>query len=206
MKTFLPLVGGVLLLALSGALATAPFFSDVENPIENEYIVVFHSNTTVHQQEEVIHLVEKLGGVVLHRYSLALKGFASRMEEKIVSLLLENSVVKFVERNGKVGVDECVTLTEGVPWGLSRITHEGARNVDAYTYSDENGGDGDGVVVYVIDTGILCDHQEFEGRAVFGFSSIEGETTDDWFIFFFFILFYFFFYFFLPSYSFSSLF
>jgi len=38
---------------------------------------------------------------------------------------------------------------------------------------------GTGATVYVIDTGINIAHRDFAGRAVFGYSSITGESTDD---------------------------
>ncbi len=52
------------------------------------------------------------------------------------------------------------------PWGLSRLTHEetAPRHHD-YQYPVTAGS---GVDVYIIDTGINVDHEEFEGRAKWG--------------------------------------
>lgn len=58
------------------------------------------------------------------------------------------------------------------PWGLSRISQNGAvSGGDAsaldYSYSYDDTA-GEGVDVYVVDTGILTTHEEFEGRASWG--------------------------------------
>ncbi|OMJ25635.1 Subtilase-type proteinase psp3 [Smittium culicis] len=69
------------------------------------------------------------------------------------------------------------------PWALSRISSSSLPSPiypygNGYTF--KNGGDG--VVVYVIDSGINIDHQEFQGRASFGpniaFNS-DGKLTED---------------------------
>lgn len=59
-------------------------------------------------------------------------------------------------------------LQRNAPWGLSRISHR--QPLSLWTYHkygyDENGGEG--IKVYVIDTGINVEHNDFEGRAEWG--------------------------------------
>ncbi|KAJ3089154.1 hypothetical protein HK102_007062 [Quaeritorhiza haematococci] len=64
------------------------------------------------------------------------------------------------------------------PWGLSRIS---ARNISAvedgvYEVSDKSG---EGVDVYVVDTGVDVNHPEFEGRARWGASFVENGAQED---------------------------
>lgn len=60
-------------------------------------------------------------------------------------------------------------------WGLDRIDSR-SRTFDArYTYP----ADGDGVKVYVIDTGVRVSHNEFEGRATFAFNAIGDGVNYD---------------------------
>lgn len=54
------------------------------------------------------------------------------------------------------------------PWGLARISHRHSLTLGTfskYLYCDESG---EGVDVYVIDTGTYVDHVDFEGRATWG--------------------------------------
>lgn len=53
------------------------------------------------------------------------------------------------------------------PWGLSRLTHEKQTAPFPHDYQYPASA-GQGVDVYVIDTGINIDHEEFEGRAKWG--------------------------------------
>jgi cerevisin len=65
------------------------------------------------------------------------------------------------------------------PWGLARISHRDALSLGSfnkYLYSD-NGGEG--VDVYVIDTGTNVDHVDFEGRAKWGKTIPTGDEDQD---------------------------
>lgn len=62
------------------------------------------------------------------------------------------------------------TVTQSsAPWHLSDITQE----TDAYTYNTT----GEGVTVYVVDTGVIIDHPEFAGHAIQGYYL--GPPTND---------------------------
>ena len=63
-------------------------------------------------------------------------------------------------------------------WGLSRIAARDVPFYDSATYRYMEG-DGEGVDVYIVDTGINLKHKEFEGRAVFGTNTLETEVDDD---------------------------
>lgn len=62
--------------------------------------------------------------------------------------------------------ENCLTQ-KNAPWGLSRVSSRNLPEVQGgvYTYPSSAG---TGVSVYIIDTGIFVDHQEFEGRAKWG--------------------------------------
>lgn len=64
--------------------------------------------------------------------------------------------------------DDEPEIEKNAPWGLARISHRDSLSFgtfNKYLYS-ENGGEG--VDVYVIDTGTNVDHVDFEGRAHWG--------------------------------------
>ncbi|KAK0705543.1 peptidase S8/S53 domain-containing protein [Lasiosphaeris hirsuta] len=56
-----------------------------------------------------------------------------------------------------------------VPWGLARVSNYGkVRATGPYTYKYDDAAAGEGVIVYVLDTGINDKHVQFEGRAAKG--------------------------------------
>lgn len=72
----------------------------------------------------------------------------------------------YVEEEKK---DDCSPETEKMaPWGLARVSHRKPLSFgtfNKYLYADEGG---EGVDVYVIDTGTNIEHVDFEGRAHWG--------------------------------------
>lgn len=65
------------------------------------------------------------------------------------------------------------------PWGLARISHRnklGLATFNKYLYSAEGG---EGVDVYVIDTGTYTEHVDFEGRAHWGKTTPPYEEDED---------------------------
>ncbi len=64
----------------------------------------------------------------------------------------------------------------GAPWGLDRIDQRGLPLSGAYSYA----GNGAGVKVYVVDTGVRSTHAELRGRVAPGYTLIEdGMGTED---------------------------
>ena len=55
------------------------------------------------------------------------------------------------------------------------MSHRVAPNKERMSHYVYNHDAGNGVVAYVVDTGINVDHNEFEGRAVWGATIPEGE-------------------------------
>ena len=65
------------------------------------------------------------------------------------------------------------------PWGLARISHRDRLTLGTfskYLYSAEGG---EGVDVYVVDTGTYIDHVDFEGRASWGKTIPSGDEDED---------------------------
>ncbi|AHG88329.1 peptidase S8 and S53 subtilisin kexin sedolisin [Gemmatirosa kalamazoonensis] len=59
------------------------------------------------------------------------------------------------------------------PWALDRITQRALPLDGAATFT----GDGDGVTIYVVDTGVRASHAEYAGRVTYGPDYIDGGTT-----------------------------
>ncbi|KAI8058800.1 peptidase S8/S53 domain-containing protein [Thamnidium elegans] len=61
-------------------------------------------------------------------------------------------------------------------WGQSRITQRGLGSLDQYTYDDAAG---EGIHVFVLDTGVNVDHLDFEGRAENNANFVDNEDETD---------------------------
>jgi subtilisin family serine protease len=61
------------------------------------------------------------------------------------------------------------------PWGLASISSR-TRGATNYLYDSSSGL---GTFSYVVDTGIRTTHQEFSGRAQFGFNAVGGDNSDN---------------------------
>ena len=70
-------------------------------------------------------------------------------------------------------------MERNAPWGLARVSHReplNLRTFSKYNYEPEGG---EGVKVYVIDTGINVKHVDFDGRAEWGATIPDGDPDED---------------------------
>ena len=65
------------------------------------------------------------------------------------------------------------------PWGLARISHKNRLNLKTFTEYMYDSTAGGGTNVYVLDSGISTDHDDFEGRATWGTTILEGQDSTD---------------------------
>ncbi|USP75146.1 serine-type endopeptidase [Curvularia clavata] len=98
-----------------------------------------------------------------------------------LNLALTVAQVDYIERDSEVrilGGDE-PSVENNSPWGLARISHRDSLSFgtwNKYLYAADGG---EGVDVYVIDTGTNVDHVDFEGRAKWGKTIPNGDADED---------------------------
>ena len=98
-----------------------------------------------------------------------------KADEIDIEVIKQMPMVDYVEEDKVVKLGPELEVTESKEtWGLDRIDDREGLD-DSY----EPIGDGEGVHVYVIDTGINTKHEEFEGRIGEGFSSIKKGGIED---------------------------
>ncbi|KAI8379286.1 serine protease [Radiomyces spectabilis] len=172
----------------------APLYvSDEAESLADSYIVVLkdHVNdSTMAQHTMWINnmsvrtnsFVEWLNGNqdnhgVRHVYNTpTLKGYSGKFDKEVLQQIRSSDEVAYVEKDSMVYASE---LQRGAPWGLARISHRKAldlRTFSKYQYEKEGG---EGVKVFVIDTGINVRHVDFEGRAAWGKTIPSGDADED---------------------------
>jgi subtilisin family serine protease len=153
--------------------------------IANRYIVVLKDapdgskadlpTTSLIAQEMISGRQAKLRQV----FSQAINAFSVEMSgEEAAALANSDSRINFIEQDSEVRLDQqggevspiqsvespATQQTSPINWGLDRIDQRTLPLNKIYNYTST----GTGVNVYLIDSGILPTHQEFQGRASIG--------------------------------------
>ncbi len=153
---------------------------DATDIIPNRYIVVynktFSDDIIEAHQSKVITTVRKrnLGkrGFTGHLLSTDVQTFkmsgwramALEADDKMILEVMDADEVSYVEADTKVKLSATVAQANAT-LGLIRLSHATANSGTSYVF-DNSGGRG--ITAYVVDTGILTTHVEFQGRASFG--------------------------------------
>ena len=136
-------------------------------------------------------LIQEMGidmGTLKHIYNnTAFKGFSGSLSTKHVSRMAIMSGLKTYEPDMEVKLRDVQT---NAPWGLQRVSQNGAiQNApqdDAgvaafdfkYQFKGQQANLGKDVDIYMVDTGVNVEHEDFDKRASFGFT-IDTEQDDE---------------------------
>lgn len=106
-------------------------------------------------------------------YGSLLTGFSASLSPAQVAALRNDPSVQHIEEDG-IAYAFADTTQVSATWGLDRIDQANLPLSTTYTY----GQNGQGVKVFILDTGILYGHTEFEGRAQQGYSGYADNGSD----------------------------
>lgn len=187
----------------------APLYSAkvAEHEIPDSYIVVFkdhvkeHSASKHHDWVQDLHTTSikkrsqtpllRAGSEWLNDASDGLKhtynvpggflGYSGTFDEDVLAEIRNHPDVAYVEKDSKVfALKDSEPVTENsAPWGLARISHREALGFGTFNKYIHQANGGEGVNVYVVDTGTNIDHVDFEGRAKWGKTIPRGDADED---------------------------
>jgi cerevisin len=116
-----------------------------------------------------------------HTYNIAgsFLGYSGHFDDAVIEQLRRHPDIEYIEMDQEVHTMKDVETEKNAPWGLARISHRDSLSFgtfNKYLYSADGG---EGVDVYVIDTGTNIDHVDFEGRATWGKTIPQGDADED---------------------------
>jgi len=156
--------------------------ADSKTAIKDQYLVVFHTNSTVAIRD--LHVAELIAkrfaktDKLINVFDIGnLIGYSAVLSEETLISELKHPNVRYVEADQIMTINEGFSTQANPPsWGLDRTDQRALPLNQQYNYYTSSGA---GVTAYVIDTGILTTHAQFGTRASFGFTSITGESNSD---------------------------
>jgi len=186
------------------SVSAAPFYSSTETQlaplissidaevIPSQYIVVLknelvdedieYHHSCIHsfvseEQDFLTKRGTKLISGIKHTYNFEnLKGYAGSFSDDVLFKIRQSKEVAYVER------DQLVYTTEtqsNAPWGLARVSHRAPLSFGTFNKYSYDSTAGEGVTVYIVDTGISIHHVDFEGRARWGITIPDGDEDVD---------------------------
>lgn len=170
-----------LALGAAAALPASAADSGAQGVIENagaagtvsgSYIVTLKDSAARSTADSGKAVAERYGARIDRTYSAALNGYSVEVSEAQARKLAADPAVKSVVQNRVFTVD----ATQPAPpsWGLDRIDQRALPLDQSYTYPDKAG---EGVTAYIIDTGVRITHQDFGGRASYGYDAVDNDNT-----------------------------
>ncbi|MFF3749456.1 S8 family peptidase [Streptomyces sp. NPDC002018] len=147
--------------------------ADAKDAVQGSYIVTLKKTAGLKSASAAGRsVVSEYGGKVERTYTAALNGYAASLSPEQARRLAADPSVDKVFQNRTVRA--FATQTNPPSWGLDRIDQAALPLNRQYTYPDTAG---QGATVYVIDTGVRITHQDFGGRASYGYDAVDGDTT-----------------------------
>jgi len=152
--------------------------------VNNSYIVVLKPGAANQLENHInfltrTHSLNPLEGSesgLQNVYQGIIHGYSGYFSEATIDLVRQKPEVDYVERDQVV---RTMDIQSGAPWGLARISHRPRLTFSTFSKYAYDPVDGEGVDVYVIDTGINTNHVEFEGRAVWGTTVPKNDVDED---------------------------
>jgi cerevisin len=134
---------------------------------------------------------------IRHIYEGIMNGYAGRFSPTAMHQLRSMPEVDYIEHDRVVHTLGSLDIAtqKGAPWvslplrgvphtdcspqGLARISHRDKLSLNTYGKYQYDPRGGEGVDVYVVDSGINIHHDEFESRASWGKTVVQNDVDED---------------------------
>ncbi|WP_267243204.1 S8 family peptidase [Streptomyces sp. PR69] len=140
--------------------------------VAGSYIVTLDESAADAESKKGRSLAAAYGAKIKKTYTAALNGYAVELSESQAKKLAADPAVESVVQNRVLSING--TQPNPPSWGLDRIDQRDLPLNSSYTYPDSAGS---GVTAYVIDTGVRISHNDFGGRASYGYDAIDDDYT-----------------------------
>jgi subtilisin family serine protease len=111
---------------------------------------------------------------VRYTYAAALTGFSAQLSPEALAALEADPRVAYIEPNRMAHADGPGTQSPAT-WGIDRINQRNRPIDNTYSWQAS----GEGVTIYIIDTGVRITHNEFGGRASSGYDFVDNDANAD---------------------------
>ncbi|WP_323189357.1 S8 family serine peptidase [Kitasatospora sp. NBC_00240] len=174
MAAALALGAGGAVPAAAGAPEGVVRGAGVPGTVPGSYLVLLDPQAAKSVAGQGTALTAHYGGTVRRTFDSALHGFSAGLTERQARRLAADPAVAEVVQNRKVSLDASQPAPPS--WGLDRIDQKRPPMTDRFDYPATAG---QGVTAYIVDTGVRITHEDFGGRASYGFDAVDGDAEAD---------------------------
>lgn len=138
------------------------------NAIPGRYIVVLHDESpaevralgergrSLRRLNTANEMSVRGGGRSERVFERAIHGFSASLSDQGVRALLQDPRVRYIEQDAVITLN--LTIQSPATWGLDRIDQKSRPLTNSYSYQNN----GAGVHAYIIDSGLMSTHTEFQ--------------------------------------------